>query len=106
MAGKYPQEKNAAVACDIQPVRIFLQRMTKDMGQEFEGLEKVMQETFLPRLYFVKSKTLPSVVISLITLLVNKSRLVLQNPVTSSEENYTSSLCASCDLVGGVTGGR
>ena len=37
---------------------------------------------------------------------VNKAGMGLQNPVTSSEEKYTISLCASYNLIGTVTGDR
>ena len=37
---------------------------------------------------------------------VKKSRLYLQNPVTSLEDNCNSSICAICKLIGAVTGER
>ena len=35
-----------------------LQRVTWDKGDIFAGVEKKIQETFLPRLFFGKTKTL------------------------------------------------
>ena len=66
-AGKYPQESYAAVARAIQSEWIFLQLVTKNTvdvlqyvtkntGDEFVGVDKMFQETFLPRLFFGKSK--------------------------------------------------
>ena len=45
------------------------------------GVEKVLQETFLPRFLFGKPKTLPLFVGALSTLAVKKDGLGLQNPV-------------------------
>ena len=63
-----------------------------------------LQETFLPSLFFGKSKTLPPIVGTLSTLSVKKSGMVLHNPVTSAKEKYNSSLRALCKLIGAVTG--
>ena len=46
MSNKYPQEIYATVAYEIQPEWIFLQRVTKNTGHAFEGLEKVLREKF------------------------------------------------------------
>ena len=51
-AGKYPQESYAAVIRPIQIEWIFLQRFTWDMGDVFAGVEKMIWETFLTRLFF------------------------------------------------------
>ena len=58
IAGKYPQESYAEVVRSIQSEWIFLQRVTWDTGDEFAGVEKMIRETFLPRLFFGKTKTL------------------------------------------------
>ena len=44
--GKYPQEIYAAVVCEIQSEWIFSQRVTRNMGDSFSGIEKLTQETF------------------------------------------------------------
>ena len=54
--GKYPQESYAAVVRTIQSEWIFLQRVTWDTGDTFAGLDKVVQETFFPCLFFRKKK--------------------------------------------------
>ena len=61
-ADKYTQESYAAVARAVQSEWIFLQRGIKDTVQAFTGLEKVLCETFLPRLLFGKPKILPPIV--------------------------------------------
>ena len=61
-AGKYPQESYAMVVCVIQSEWIFLQCVIKDTVYAFIGVEKLLQETFLPRISFVKSKSLPLIV--------------------------------------------
>ena len=61
-AGKYPQDSYAAVVRTIQSEWIFLQRITWDTGDAFTGVEKMIQETFLPHLFFIKSKTVSPIV--------------------------------------------
>ena len=41
--GKYPQESYAAVVRAIQSEWIFIQRVTWDTGDEFAGVEKIIQ---------------------------------------------------------------
>ena len=53
-AGKYPQEIYAEVVRAIQSEWIFLQCVTKNIGYMFAGVEKLLQETFLSRLFFGK----------------------------------------------------
>ena len=48
----------------------------------FSGVEKIIQETFLPRLFFRKAKTLSPIIEALSTMLVKKSGLGLLNTVT------------------------
>ena len=81
-AGKYPQESYAAVVHVIQSELIFLQCVTWDAGDSFAGVEKNICETFLPRLFFRKTKTLSPAVGAISTMPVNKYGLVLLNPVT------------------------
>ena len=45
-AEKYPQESYAMVYRVVQLEWIFLQRVTKDTGQAFTGMEKVLQDFF------------------------------------------------------------
>ena len=58
----------------------------------FTGVEKVICETFLPRLFFGNTKTLSPVIGALIKVLVSKAGLGFLNPVTSDQENYLSSI--------------
>ena len=80
--GKYPHEIHAMVLRAVQLEWIFLQHMAKYTGKVFVGVEKVLQETFLLRLFFGKLKILPPIVGTLSALRVKKSSLVLYNPVT------------------------
>ena len=102
----YTQESYAAAACAIQSEWIFLQHAIKDTGQAFAGLEKFMQENFLPRILFGRPKTLPPVVGALSKFPVKKYGTGLQNPVTPEKEKYNSSLRASCKLIGTITSKR
>ena len=69
------------------------------MEQYFAGVGKIQQESFLPRIFFGKSKTLPPVVGAISTFPLKKYGLGLQNPVTSSADKYTSFLCAIYKLI-------
>ena len=100
---KYLQDSYALADRVIQSEWIFFQPMKKDMGQAFAGLEKVMRGIYLPRLFFVISKTLPPVVVDLSTLSVNKFGLVLNNPMPSENDRYNSLIRASCNMIGAVT---
>ena len=85
-AEKYPQDNYAAANRTVQSEWIFLQRVKKDTGHAFAWMEKFLQETFLPCLFLGKPKTLPPVVGSLSMFMVKKTRLFLQNTVTSAKE--------------------
>ena len=89
----------------IQLEWIFLQRITWGTGDAFAGVEKIIRETFLPRLFFRKTKTLSIIVGYLSTMPFNKSGLVLLKPVTSAHWKYLSSLQGSAELVRSMTGG-
>ena len=52
--GKYPQNIYSAVVGVIQPGWIILQHVTKDTEHAFTVVEKLLQETFLPHLFFRK----------------------------------------------------
>ena len=86
-AGKYPQESYAAVVCVIQSEWIFLQCVTWDTGYAFTGVEKMVRETFFPRLSFGRTKNLLPVIGTLSKIPVNKAELGLLNPVTSAQDN-------------------
>ena len=81
-----PGELRRSGTCN--PIRMdFIQRVTWDTGDSFAGLEKIIYETFLPRLFFRNTKSLSPVLGDLSTIPVKKSGLGLLNPVTSSQEN-------------------
>ena len=75
------------------------------MGKAFKLFEKILPKTNL-RLFFGRSKTLPPVLGYQSKLPVKKSGVGLQNSMTSSEDKYTSSLCASYGIIGAVKGKR
>ena len=63
------------------------------------GVEKIIRETFLPRLFLGKTKTLPPIIRDLSKMPVKISRLRLLNPVTSAQEKYLSSQWGNTELV-------
>ena len=69
-------------------------------------MEKIIQETFLPSVFFGKSKSLPPIVETLIITPVNKYLLYLQYPVKSSNKKYLILLRVSIEMIGAVTGER
>ena len=100
--GKYPQESYAAVVCVIQLEWIYLQRAKKYMGNTFEGVEDILWETFLPRLFFGKSKSISPLMGTLSTIPAKKISLGLQEPSTPPNKKYLSLLCTSSNLIGAV----
>ena len=84
--GKYTQEYYSAVVRVIQSEWIFLQRVTKNTGCVFAGVENLLWETFFPHLFFGKSKSIPPIVGTLSMMPSNEPSLGLQNPVTSVDE--------------------
>ena len=85
MAGKYNQESYVAVVCEIQPEWLFLQRVTWYTEDAFAGLEKIIWEAFLPRLFFRNTKPLSPIVGNLSMKPINMAGLGLLNPVTSAK---------------------
>ena len=83
-----------------------MQHATKDTGYEFAGVERIIQETFLPHLLFGKPKSLPPIVETLITMTVNKYNLGLEYMLTSDNKKYLSLIHASSKLIVDVTGKR
>ena len=104
-AGKYPQESYSAVVHAIQLEWIFLQHVTWDTGDSFLGVEKMIHETLLPRIFFGTSKTLSAVVGDLSTIPDRKSGLGLLNTVTSAQKKYLSSTRGIVELIRSVAGG-
>ena len=89
----------------IQLEWIFLQQFTWDTGDAFAGAEKMIQETFFPRLFFGKTKALSPVVGALSKMPAKKSKKGLLHPSTSAQEKYLISLQGSAELVRAVMGG-
>ena len=65
----------------------------------------MIHKTFLPRLFFGKTKTLFPIVGDISTMSVRKSGLGFLNPVTSDQEKYLRSTRGSLELIWAVTGG-
>ena len=63
----------------------------------------MLQETFLPRLFFGKSEYITPLIGTLSTMPVGKSGLGLLNPVTSANEKYSSLQCVSTDFIRSMT---
>ena len=90
--------------CDAIRIDIF-QRVTWDTRDSFAGVEKMICKTFLPRLFFGKTKHLSPIVGALSTMLTRKDGLGLLNIVTSAQEKYLSSTQGSAELTRDVMGG-
>ena len=105
-AGKCPQDSYAAVVRAIKSEWFFLQRATWYTGDAFAGVEKMIQETCLPRLFFGNTKILSTIVGTLSTIPIKVAGIGLLNPVTSAKEKYLSSHLGSADLFRAVVGGR
>ena len=97
--GKYTQESYAAVVIAIQLEWCFIQRVTKNMGETFLVMEKMLWETFLPHIFFGKSKTLSPIVGILIKVPVKKYGLEFLNPLMSMNKKCLSLQRASTYLI-------
>ena len=64
----------------------------------------MIQETFLPRLFFGNTKYLSPIVGVISTIPAEKSGLELLNPVTSAKEKDLNSQWGSVELIRDVTG--
>ena len=89
----------------IQSEWIFIQHITWDTGDAFAGVEKMIRETFLPRLFFGNIKTLSPIVGTLSTMPIKEARLGLLNPATTAKEKYLRSQRVSTELIREMTGG-
>ena len=101
-AWKYPQEIYATVVRAIQSEWIFLKRVTNNTGDAFSGEGKMIQETILPFLFFVKSKSLSPIVGTLSKMRVKKSGMGLLNPVVWLNEQCLSLQHAITELIWAV----
>ena len=75
------------------------------MGDAFSGVDKMIQETFLPCPLFGKTKTLSPIVGALTTIHDKKAGLGLLNTVMSLYEKCLSSQRGSAELVLAAAGG-
>ena len=87
----------------IQSEWIFLQQVTNNTGDTFSGVEKLLWGIFLPRLFFINSKSLTPLIGTLSTIPAKKANLGLQNPVMSAKNNL-SSQCTRAELILAVMG--
>ena len=78
----------------------------KNTGYAFAGVEKILQETLFPRLFFGKTESLSPIVGTLSTMLIKVVRLGLLNQVTSAKEKPLISQWVSAELIRAVTRGR
>ena len=69
-------------------------------------VEKIIWETFLPRIFFKNTKTLAPIVEALSTMPVNKAVLRLLNPMMSVQDKYIRFQWGSSELIQAVTGGK
>ena len=88
----------------IQSEWVFLQHITTNTGDVFAGVDKMIQETFLPRIIFGKTKLLSPIVGFISIMPVMKSGLGLLNVVTSTNDKYLSLKGASTELIRAVMG--
>ena len=101
---KYPQKSYATVVRDIQSEWIFVQRVTNNKGDKFEGVKKLLWGNIFPILFFRKAKYLTPFIGSLSMMPVKKVGLGIQNPVTFVDEKYLSSQRASTEMIQAVMG--
>ena len=74
------------------------------MGDAFWGVDNMLQENFLPRLFLIKSKYISPNVVTIITMTVKKSGLDLLDIVTSTNKKHLSLQRARTELICNGTG--
>ena len=75
-----PRNLHHGGTCDPIEVDI-LQRVTRNTGYTFAGVDNILQEIFLPHLFFGKYKYLTTLIGTLFTMPINREGLGVQNPV-------------------------
>jgi hypothetical protein len=95
VAKNFPQSAYAALQKSLQQRWQFVQRVTKDIGGNFESIQDAIEATFLPALFDdVLEENDPRV--KLAALPVKHAGLAIPNPVESAAANFAaSSLCVS-----------
>ena len=73
------------MVCAIQSEWIFQQCVTWNIRDAFARVDKMIQENFLPRLFFRKTKTLSPIVGNISTITIKVDVLGLLNLVTLSK---------------------
>ena len=93
--------------CTRNPIRVDISttRHLLHRGGAFLWVDNMIRETFLPHLFFGKTKFLSPIVLSLSMVPLKKSRLRILNPVTSAKETYLSSQWGSEELIRNVKEG-
>ena len=77
----------------------FLQCVTWDTGDAFVGVEKMIQEIFLPLIFFGKTKNLSPILGALSMILINLDVLGLLNTLTPAKDKYLSSHWGSAEMI-------
>jgi hypothetical protein len=102
VAGRYPQAAYVGLQKSLQQEWQFLQRVTSGLSDEFEAIEKVLAENFLP-LLFGNGKTCDTKR-QLACLPVKHAGLALPNPTTTAESNWKASTLICGHLVAALRG--
>ena len=88
------------------PIRVDIAAcVTCDTWGAFSGVEKMIRETFLRRIFFGNKKNLSPIVGALSIIPINMAVMGLLSPVTSAKDNYLSYQWGSIEIIQAVIGG-
>ncbi len=104
MSLKYPQSAYSGLQKSLQQEWQFVQRVVKDVGEEFEGIEKALARTFLPALFNDDYDVAADPRRQLASLPVKHAGLALPDPTESAEANYDASILVCSHLLAAFRG--
>jgi hypothetical protein len=102
VAEKYPQVAYAGLQKSLQQEWQFLQRVTKNLAEEFGAIEEAIQEKFLPALF--GDDITNDVPQRIACLPVKKAGLAIPNPTETADTNWTASTVICGNLILAIRG--
>ena len=96
-----PQAAYSAFIKLLQHQWTYLQRVTPDCGHQFDSLESVISDFFIPALFGQECSSVDRLLFS---LPIRLGGLSIRNPVSTSSTSYTTSRLASKILISSIKG--
>jgi hypothetical protein len=102
VAVRYPQTAYAGLTKSLQQEMQFVQRVTSELSDEFIGVQKALQEDFIPALFGnVKVDDIPG---QLACLPIKKAGLAILDPTLTAVSGHTASEVICGHIIGAILG--